>query len=415
MKIAFIIGQFPSLSETFILNQITGLIKAGHEIKIYAMKAPKIGGKIHKDVELYNLLSLTDYYPATPRHYVHRGFLFLFLFIKYFFVNPHLLLRTLNINRYGKYVLNFRLFFTSIPFLKSVPKYDIIHCHHGHIGLIGSLLREIGAIEGKLIVTFHGYDVNVIPKIHGSHYYKLALNLVDLITVNSNFTKSKVVDLGFPKEKIFKLPVGVDIQDFAFQARCLEGNTVKLITVGRLVEKKGIEYSIRAVARVIQRYPDIIYRIVGDGLLYDHLDTVIKELNLSDKIRLMGSMSKEEVLKLYQDSHLFILSSVTASNGDQEGQGLVLQEAQAIGLPIIATIHNGFLESIDVNRSGYLVPERDIHSLAERIEFLIRNPHSWPSMGSSGRKFVEEKFSLESLNAELINIYQNANLKKCNI
>jgi len=84
---------------------------------------------------------------------------------------------------------------------------------------------------------------------------------------------------------------------------------------------------------------------------------------------------------LYSESHIFILSSVTADNGDQEGQGLVLQEAQAMGLPVIATLHNGFPDSVINGKSAFLVPERDINALAERIEYLVEHPGLWPRWG----------------------------------
>lgn len=180
-----------------------------------------------------------------------------------------------------------------------------------------------------------------------------------------------------------------------------------MITVGRLVEKKGIEYAIASVAKVAKKYPNILYRIVGDGALRASLEAQILELGISDCVQLLGWMTQEQVRQLYTDSHIFILSSVTAANGDREGQGLVLQEAQAMGLPVLSTLHNGIPEGVLDRKSGFLVPERDADALAEKLSYLIENPEVWPAMGKAGREYVEERYNIKHLNEQLIELYQN--------
>ena len=101
-----------------------------------------------------------------------------------------------------------------------------------------------------------------------------------------------------------------------------------------------------------------------------------------------------------------MLSSVTDSEGDQEGQGLVLQEAQAMGLPVVSTLHNGIPESVLDGQSAFLVPERDVEALAEKLSYLIEHPEVWPGMGQAGRTYVEEYFDLHKLNDQLVEIYQ---------
>ncbi|WP_413165272.1 glycosyltransferase [Capilliphycus salinus ALCB114379] len=218
----------------------------------------------------------------------------------------------------------------------------------------------------------------------------------------------RAIALGCPADKIVKLPMGLNLSLYQFKARYLEANEpIKIITVARLVEKKGIEYSIRAVAEVLKQYPNLIYRIVGDGVLRNSLEELIRELGVSEKIKLLGWMTQEEVRQLYVDSHLFILSSVTAQDGDKEGQGLVLQEAQAMGLPVLSTIHNGIPDGVLDGKSGFLVPETDVKALVERISYLITNPEKWPEMGRVGRAFVEENYDINLLNDRLVKIYEN--------
>jgi colanic acid/amylovoran biosynthesis glycosyltransferase len=404
MKIAFIVGAFPALSETFILNQITGLIDLGHEVDIYSTTGPN-QGKIHPDVTKYNLLDCTYYFENMPDNKLKRLLHAFCLITANFHKNPLNILKSLNFFKYGKEALSLHIFYLMLPFLGK-KKYDIIHCHFGPNGNLGILLRDIGVIEGKTITSFHGYDVNIINQ---NDYYTQLFKYGDLFTANTKFTKKKVLKLGGDFKKICILPEGLYLDKFSYRERGIStGEAIKILTVARLVEKKGLEYSIRAVAKVINKHPkcEIEYKIAGEGFLRDELKTLISELGMEDKIKLLGWCDEDEARKLFGESHIFILSSVTAQNGDQEGQGLVLQEAQAVGMPVISTLHNGIPEGVQDGRSGFLVPERDVDALAEKLEYLILHPEVWPKMGRAGCKYVEEHYDINKLNQRLVKIYE---------
>ena len=117
-----------------------------------------------------------------------------------------------------------------------------------------------------------------------------------------------------------------------------------------------------------------------------------------------GALEGEAVRGLMDQAHLFVLASVSVE-GDQEGQGLVLQEAQAAGLPVVATLHGALPEGLLPGRSGFLVPERDVDALAERLNFLVERPQLWPMMGDAGRRFVEERYDIRKLNSLLEGLY----------
>src|SRR5690606_9503856 len=119
------------------------------------------------------------------------------------------------------------------------------------------------------------------------------------------------------------------------------GKKFRILTVGRLVEKKGYAYSLAAVALLKAAGVDFVYNIIGDGPLMEDMVKRARELGISSQVVFHGAMMQAHVKDYYQDSDVFMLPSVTAPNGDTEGQGLVLQEAQAIGLPVVATLHNG--------------------------------------------------------------------------
>lgn len=406
MKIAFILSAFPVLSETFILNQITGLIDLGHDVKIFAHLAQRYG-KVHKDVKTYHLLERVHYFNI-PRSRLRRILQTIYLLVANFHRAPLAILKSLNIFKYGKYALSLNLFYFFLAFLKAGTSYDIVHCHFGQNGIIGIMLKDLG-IKGKIITSFHGYDISMYLKQEGNKAYRDLFKKGDLFTANSNHTKGRLIAAGCPENKIQKLPVGLDMSRFNYKPRgAIKQPKIIIGTIARLVEKKGVEYSIKAAAKVMEKHPNIEYRIVGDGPLRESLEQLVAELGLKDKIRFLGWLDSDEVIKFMDELCIFILASVTARSGDQEGQGLVLQEAQAMGIPVLATLHNGLPEGVVDGNTGFLVPERDADALAQKLEYLIEHPEMWAEMGRAGREFVARTFDIRMLNRQLDEIY-----KKC--
>lgn len=136
------------------------------------------------------------------------------------------------------------------------------------------------------------------------------------------------------------------------------------------------------------------------------LKSLVERLELKNKVEFLGYVADERLYELYSNSHIFLLPSVTSEKGDREGQGLVIQEAQASGLPVVSTLHNGIPEGVRKGESALLVPERDVDALAEKLEYLIENPERWIEMGRAGRRFVEKKYDIKKLNDKLEEIYQ---------
>jgi colanic acid/amylovoran biosynthesis glycosyltransferase len=225
--------------------------------------------------------------------------------------------------------------------------------------------------------------------------------------------RGKLIAAGCDPAKIFLFKLGTDLTKFDFiERRVVSDGAIRLITVARLVEKKGLEYSIKAVANLVRQFPKLEYTIVGEGSLRQDLSLLIERLNLQKNIRLVGWKTQEEVRRILARSHIFILASVLSSNGDFEGQGMVLQEAQAMGLPVVCTNHNGFPESILDGQSGFLVPERDVDALSARLAELIGQPNSWLEIGKKGRAFVEAEFDLSKRNDALVELYRRVGTPK---
>lgn len=405
MRIAFIVGEFPKLSETFILSQITGLLDMGHDVSIFAgvrLKEPKV----HPCVYKYSLLDRTyypeDFIPKSIFKRISKAFYYLLLERRN--GNYSKMLKTVNIFKYRKKALGFTYLFYLVHFLKN--NFDVIHAHFGPNGLRTLFLKEI--LGTKLITSFHGYDFSYYVKKNGNKIYKDLFRKGDVFTYNSTFTRSKLLQLGCPNKSLVKLPMGIKLNDFIFDEKQLLANdAVNVVSVGRLIEKKGYEYAIKALAKIIEKYHNVSYRIAGDGPLRERLLHLIKDLKAEHNIKLLGPMKAEEIRNLYKISSIFLQPSVEVSDGNTEGQGVVLLEAQACGLPVIATRHNGFPESLIEGKSGFLVPERDDNAIVERLTHLIENPQIWPEMGRTGRKFIEDNFDIKKLNEQLVYIYKN--------
>lgn len=183
-----------------------------------------------------------------------------------------------------------------------------------------------------------------------------------------------------------------------------------------MVEKKGIEYAIRAVAKVLKTYPNLEYNIIGDGELKTHLQQVITELDAAEKIKLLGWKNQQEIIQIIDNTHIFIAPSVTAKDGNQDAPVNTLKEAMAMGLPVIATRHGGISELVQDGVSGLLVPERDADAIADKLAYLLEHPELWEQMGKAGRAYVEKHYDTERLNDELVKIYQQViidNLQPC--
>lgn len=412
MKIAFIVDNFPILSETFIVNQITGLIERGDEVHIYGRQTEE--KKLHPDVEKYKLIERTRYLPDIPKNYLSRFFNVVYLLTINFSKCPLVLLRSLNVFKYGKRAASLRLFYSTLPFIK-VSKYDIIHCQFGRQAVCkfgpysyeGVVLRDIGAVKGKLITTFRGYDISWYIHKYGENVYEELFKKGDFFFANCDFFRKRAIQLGCDENKIIVHGSGIDCNRFKFKARYPDvTGKIRIATTGRLVEKKGIEYAICAIAEVAKKYPNIEFNIIGDGELKKRFVKIIKELNIADKVNLKGWRNQKEIIDILDETHIFVAPSVTASDGNQDAPVNTLKEAMAMGLPVIGTLHGGIPELIEDGISGFLVPERDPSAIADKLIYLIQHPEIWQQMGLSGRKKVETDYDINKLNSELVEVYQ---------
>jgi colanic acid/amylovoran biosynthesis glycosyltransferase len=284
---------------------------------------------------------------------------------------------------------------------------DLVHAHFGAEGT--KVLRACEELGIPLVVGFYGYDFGVLPgeerwRVGYSRLFRYASR----VNVPSEFAAGYLRRLGCPADKIAVIHLGVDLERLPFEEKkSAHGRPVHFIGVGRLVEKKGTRHVLEALSLTRRKHPGISYTHIGGGHLERELKALAARLGVDDICDFRGGQPHSVVLQGLREADIFLLPSVTASNGDVEGLPVTLVEAQAIGLPVIATRHAGIPEGVVGGESGYLVPERDVQALAERMSYLIEHEESWAEMGRRGRALIEERFDARKECAKLESLYDS--------
>ena len=321
---------------------------------------------------------------------------------------PRVVPRSLDVRRFGRAARTGRLLHQAAPLIDlDCPVYDVIHAHFAPNGVKALQLREAGALQGPVLTHFYGRDLNVGHQADLRRRYRDLFGKGEAFVAITRFMASRAIELGCPPQRISILPLCIELRDSEFRIRRESPHeAVQILTVARLVEKKGVEYMIRAVAMLRDRGVAVRYVVAGEGPLRAALAQLAHELGVEDRVVFAGPQTQQGTRSLYDQAQLFVLPSVTAADGDKEGQGLVLQEAQACGLPVVTTRHNGIPEGVAEGDSALLVPERDANALANALERLIQEPQCWPKMGRAGRTLIERKFDAAKADAKMLEMYK---------
>jgi colanic acid/amylovoran biosynthesis glycosyltransferase len=216
----------------------------------------------------------------------------------------------------------------------------------------------------------------------------------------------RLLEAGCDRSKVVVLHSGIDCARFQYIERHhRKGEAMRIVTIGRLTEKKGIAFAIQAVAQVIASGRNLSYTIVGEGPLRAELLRLVEELDLSKHVQLLGWRTRDQVVDLIEAAHVLLAPSVTAADGDEEGIPNSVKEAMASGMQVVSTNHGGIPELVEDGVSGYLVPQRDVEAIADRLRQLIDHPQAWANMGQAARKRVMAEFDIDKLNDELVRLY----------
>jgi len=274
---------------------------------------------------------------------------------------------------------------------------DLVHAHFGSGGRTAlPLARALGV---PLVVTLHGSDVTVRSREPG-RYRQLGEEASALVCV-SKFIRDRALEAGLPPQKLFVHYIGIDRAVFSPSKATAPRQGV--LFVGRLVEKKGCEYLLRAMKLVQRAHPRCELTVIGDGPLRVSLEALAGELNIA--CRFLGVQAPATIREALRSAKIFCVPSVTAADGDSEGLGMVFGEAQAMGVPVVSTSHGGIPEIVIHGVTGLLVPERDHESLAEALSVLLGDEDRWQQFHFGALQHTEQHFDLRTQTALLENIY----------
>lgn len=318
------------------------------------------------------------------------------------------LLATLNPCRFGRRVATLA-FFRWARALRQLRPFVLVHCHYLFTAEIAGALRRCKYLEVPVIGSAHGFDLIVWPQLQPPSVFPGFLSSVDLLTFGSQFMLDRFVSRGIPGPALRLIPLGVDPDRFADRRPAKPaGVPLIVLSVGRLTPFKGHEVGLRAFALLVAKFPQARYWLAGAGPERGKLEALAVELGIERQVRFLGLQNESQLTELYTQADIFLFPSLTAPDRSQEGQGLSLLEAQAALLPVVASDSGGIPENLVPNKSGFLVPERAVEVLAERLGALASDPDRRAEFGRAGRDFVLQKRSLASTQSQFAGLYRDA-------
>ena len=274
----------------------------------------------------------------------------------------------------------------------------LVHAHFASGGRTAMALAD--KLGVPLIVTLHGSDVTVKNK-DDMYYGRLAEKAACFICV-SKFIRERALEIGFPDKKLIVHYIGIDREQFSPSQAPPDSKTV--LFIGRLVEKKGCEYLLRAMQLVQRDHNNCELSIIGDGPLRAALESLAEELQI--RCRFLGVQPADVVRDALRNARILCVPSVTAANGDTEGLPTVIAEAQAAGLPVVGTIHAGIPEIVVSGQTGFLVAERDYESLGCALARILSDEQLWERFRGQALQNIAERFDLRIQTAALEQIYE---------
>ncbi len=383
-RIVLMVGRFPTISETFIINKFVGLLQRGFDV--------------HMVCNQYKKSLAHSYYPNTligTKHRIHVWNPFTWRGL--WMWKPKIL-----INLFVSCLAAWAQQGTPLRFSQNIRRYvwqtwrrhamaslgpALVHFEFGT--LAQENITSLRDTSWKNAVSFRGYDIEYVG-LDDPHFYNQVWEYADAFHVLGADLKRRADKRGLPLDAaVFQIPPGINFSEYEAPFKIHKNEVIQLTTVARLDWKKGIEYAIEAVALLKNRGFKVMYQVIGEGSYREYLKWVIDFYDVHDCVILCGSKNKVEVKKYLFETDIFIMASVS------EGFCNAVLEAQASGLPVVCSDAAGLPENVAHNETGYVVPRRSAKAIADAVETLICEPHTRERMGGNGQTRVKENFSLE--------------------
>lgn len=388
-KVAYLVSRFPHLPETFILREMIAMEQQGVQVELFPLILQE-QAVVHTDslawmkrLHYFKIFSV-ECLAANLRAVFHQP-------VKYFST----LFQVIGLNvRSPKFLLRaFFIFPKAVRMAEEMQTLKIshIHAHYAtHPALAAYIISNLTSIPYSISV--HAHDI-FVDRTMLSHKIKKAA----FIRAISEFNKSFLIKQygNSIAGKIFVVHCGIEIEKYQPKMR-LTGSEFKIISVGSLQAYKGHEYLIKACS--VLKDMQIPYQcvIVGGGELKADLAGLVNTLGIADRVVLAGPKTEDEIADLLAQFQCFVLPSVITRSGKMEGIPVVLMEAMASRVPVIASGISGIPELVVDGITGLLVPPEDVNSLAEKIIWVKDHPGDVNKMIETGYRKVYDEFNVET-------------------
>jgi phosphatidylinositol alpha-1,6-mannosyltransferase len=290
---------------------------------------------------------------------------------------------------------------------------DIIHMQDSVQAPIGWLLSKL--FRRPYVVIVHGLDITY-PKFGYQKLIPPFVRRADAVIAISAAAAQEATARGVKKEKIQTIPLGIhddfgdaQLPDKSAVSEAVGSNITDkllLLTTGRLVKRKGVEWFISNVLpAVVQKHPEVLYIVVGEGAERTAIENAIIEQGLSSHVKLMGRVSDDVRALLYRSADTFVMPNIVVP-GDIEGFGIVVQEAASAGLPVVASDLQGIKDALTNGQNGILVQTEDSKAFEKEIITLLEDPTSRREFGARAREYTLREYGWERIANEYVKVYE---------
>lgn len=387
--IAYLLNSFPCLSETFIMQEILELERQGLPLRLFALAESSDRSKVDSVKEVRAATTYLSHYSvktlavAATRRFVRAPWRFLRAGIT---TLAHYKRRT--VFRYLLYA----------AFLADQLEHEgILHVHAHYASDAASIAQTIHLLAGiSYSFTAHAYDIYLSPKKELAYKIQMASFVVTCTAYNLRYLES-IVDQSLYR-RINCIYHGLNLAKFPVHhaADSVPCASPLILSVARLLEKKGLSYLLQACRLLKDRGYDFRCRIVGEGPLRQALEQEIRDLSIADKVEMWGAATHKQVIEMYQHAAIVTLPCVVDKNGDRDGIPNVLVEALCMEVPVVSTPVSGIPELITSEVNGLLVAPEDSVALANALARLLDDSSLRSHLAVAGRQKVLEQFDAES-------------------